>query len=315
MKELEFLEIIKNTLSINSYLGDDCAYLKDLNIAVTQDSLVEDIHFSFKFSTPYQLGHKSIVTNLSDIFASGAIPKYITISLSLPKETESNFVKEFYSAVNTLANQFDFQVIGGDITGGSKCFISVCAIGITINRNISSRAYANVGDYIITTGVHGSSAAGLWLLKNNFTNHEKLIKSHISPIPNPNLSAEIATKITRNYAMMDTSDGLADALYKIGQASNVLLSVDFDKIPYDNDIEKIAKDAKINYKDWILYGGEDYQLIACLDEENLNKINPQTYTIIGQVKEKKEENFVEIKDNENLIKIFNLESTFNHFSN
>ena len=95
MKEKEFIQIIKSTLNSN-YIGDDCAYLKDLGIVVTQDSLVEDVHFKMDYMTPYQLGYKSVMVNISDICASGAEPKYITISLSLPKHVDEDFVKNFY---------------------------------------------------------------------------------------------------------------------------------------------------------------------------------------------------------------------------
>ena len=71
MKEKEFIEIIKTTLN-SDYIGDDCAYLKDLGIVVTQDSLVQDVHFKTDFATPYQLGYKSAMVNISDICASGA---------------------------------------------------------------------------------------------------------------------------------------------------------------------------------------------------------------------------------------------------
>lgn len=334
MKELEFIKIIKNTLSKNSHIGDDCAYLKDLGIVITHDSLVEDIHFSRKFSTPYQLAYKAIIVNLSDIFASGAIPKYITISLSMPKNIDDEFVKEFYNACEDLSKEFDFEVVGGDITGSDKIFISVCAIGLTEGRNIASRSYANVGDYVITTGYHGSSAAGLFFLMNKgrdeakkhsgeegkqsgdhspFTIHHSLIKSHLMPNLKKDFSNEIATKVERNYAMMDTSDGLADALFKIAQSSNVLISVDFDKIPYDKQIEAVAKEAGIDFKDWILYGGEDYQLVACIDEYNLKKLDKSTYTVIGQVKEKQEKHLVEVVFEDNIQKITDLDKTFNHF--
>lgn len=312
MKELEFLEIIKNTLSKNSYIGDDCAWLKDLGIVITQDSLVEDIHFSSKFSTPYQLAYKAIIVNLSDVLASGAIPKYIMVSLSLPQNIGTDFVSEFYKACEDLSTEYDFEVIGGDITGSSKIFISICAIGLTEGRKISSRKNAKIGDYVITTGVHGSSAAGLFLLQNNILQHPTLIKKHLMPNIPKAFSDEISTKINRDYAMMDTSDGLIDALFKIAQASKILISIDFDKTPYDKKIEKIAKDANIDFKDWIFYGGEDYQLIACIDEENLDKLE-SSYTIIGQVKEKKENYFVEVIYDNNVQKITNLEKTFNHF--
>lgn len=313
MKELEFLEIIKDTLSKNSYIGDDCAFLKDLGIVVTQDSLVEDIHFSCKFSTPYQLAYRAIIVNLSDVLASGADPKYIMISLSLPNDIDKDFISEFYKACEDLSIDFDFEVIGGDITGSSKIFISVCAVGLTTGRKISSRKNAKIDDYVITTGVHGSSAAGLFLLKNNISQYPELTKKHLMPCIPKAFSNEISTKINRNYAMMDTSDGLIDALFMIAQASEVLISIDFNKIAYDNEIIQVASKANINFKDWIFYGGEDYQLIACIDKENLDKLK-SPYTIIGQVKEKIESHFVEVVFDNNIQKITNLKKIFNHFN-
>lgn len=320
MKELEFLNIIKNTLSKNSHIGDDCAYLKDLGIVITQDSLVEDIHFSLDFSSPFQVAYKAIIVNLSDIYAAGAIPKYITISLSLPKSVDKNFITEFYKACEELSNEFDFEIIGGDITGSdSKFFISICAIGLTHERKISSRKQAKVGDYVITTGVHGSSAAGLFLLrekekgkreKNGKNAH--LINSHLMPTISKDFSIDISTKVDRDYAMMDTSDGLIDALFKIAQSSHVAIAVNFDKIPYDKEIEKIAESAGIDFKEWIFYGGEDYQLIACIDKENLEKLK-SPYTIIGKVKTKEEDHFIEINFQNNIQNIYDLEKTFNHF--
>lgn len=321
MKELEFIEIIKNKLSHNSFIGDDCAYLKDLGIVVTQDSLVEGIHFLQKNSTPYELGYKAIIVNLSDIFASGAVPKYLTVSLSLPENCDENFVKEFYGACEDLSKKFKFEIIGGDITGADKIYISVCAIGLTKGRNISSRKNAKVGDCVVVTGTHGSSAAGLWLLKQKakskkqkvaLTSHvSRLTNTHLYPIVQKDFSQAIATKVDKDYAMMDTSDGLADALFKIAQASDVLISVDFDKIPYEKEIEEVAKLAKIDFKNWVLYGGEDYKLVACVAQEDLDKLSD--YTVIGIVKEKKESHFVEVVFDDKIEKISDLEKTFNHF--
>lgn len=312
MTELEFLEIIKNTLSKNTHIGDDCAHLKDLGIVITQDSLVEDVHFSLSFSTPYQLAYKAIIVNLSDILAAGAAPKYLTVSLSIPNYLDNCFISEFYKACNALSVEYDFEIVGGDITGSSKLFISICAIGLTSGHKISSRKNAKVGDYVVTTGAHGSSAAGLFLLNKGASKDNKLIEAHLKPMLAKDFSHEISTQIDRDYAMMDTSDGLVDALFKIAQASNALISIDFDKIPYDKEIEKVAQQSEHDFKDWIFYGGEDYQLIACLDEESLKKLTTP-YTIIGQVKEKTQEHFVEIIDDNQIQKISDLEKTYNHF--
>lgn len=312
MKELEFIETIKNTLSKNSFIGDDCAYLKELNLVVTQDSLVEDIHFSLKTSTPNQLGYKAIIVNISDIFAAGGIPKYVTVSLSLPKNIDNNFVKEFYKACDELSKEFDFEIVGGDITGSNKIYISVCAFGLTNGRTISSRKNAKAGDSVITTGAHGSSAAGLWLIQHRLKKYPEIETCHLKPEIKQDFSNEIATKTTRDYAMMDTSDGLADALFKIAQSSNVSIAVDFDKIPYDKKIEGIARLADVDYRNWILYGGEDYKLVACIDKENLSKIN-SPYTIIGKVEEKTDQCPVKIMLDEKIIYLNNLEQTFDHF--
>src|SRR5574344_2598311 len=130
MKELEFLKIINKTLDKKSHIGDDCAILSDLGIVVTQDSLVEDIHFSRKYSSVKDIAHNSIMVNLSDVYASGAKPKYLTIALSLPKDINSDFVQKYYEYVNKLAKTYDFEIIGGDITGAEKIMISICAIGV-----------------------------------------------------------------------------------------------------------------------------------------------------------------------------------------
>ncbi len=286
MKELEIINLIQNTLN-SEFIGDDCAYLKDLDIVVTQDSLVEDIHFSRKFSTPYQIGYKSIAVNLSDIYASGAQAKYLTVSLSLPKNIEENFVKEFYEGAKSALN--GAEIVGGDITGADKIYVSVTAIGSAKNRKISSRKNAKKGYKIITNGNHGSSAAGLYILQNSISGHEMFVKEHLTPFVSSELSEVIAKTAKNDYAMMDSSDGLMDSLYKIAQNSDVTAKIFFDKIPYDKNLENF------DYKNMILFGGEDYKLVCAISEEDLANINPNLYYEIGEIIEKNGDNIVEIQ--------------------
>lgn len=271
MKEKEFIEIIKTTLN-SDYIGDDCAYLKDLGIVVTQDSLVQDVHFKTDFATPYQLGYKSAMVNISDICASGAEPKYLTSALSLPENTPASFVKEFYEGMKAAADKV--EIVGGDITGSDKIFISITAIGKTQGRRISSRKFAKPGYKIVISGLHGSSAAGLKLLLQGKSQPKKFINAHLMPEAQRGFSKKIAQNINENYAMMDTSDGLADALLQISQASGVMLDIDFEKIPYDKDLQTFK-----NYKDLILYGGEDYGLVGAVPETFA-----KDFTVIGDVK-------------------------------
>ena len=90
MKENDFINIIKK-ITKSAAIGDDCAYLRDLNIVITQDNFVENIHFKKEWYTPFQLGYKAASINISDILASGGIPKYLTVGLSLPKYINNKF--------------------------------------------------------------------------------------------------------------------------------------------------------------------------------------------------------------------------------
>ncbi len=257
MKEKEFINIIQH-ISKSDFIGDDCANLEDLGIVISQDNLVEDVHFSLKFTDAYKLGYKSAMVNISDIAASGAEPCYITVGLSLPNNIDGEFVENFYKGIKDAAKEI--EIIGGDITGSDKIFISIAIIGKTKDRKISSRKNAKEGYKIIVSGQHGSSAAGLKELFRGKTN--EFTEKHLMPKAKVGFSKYIAENIQTDYAMMDTSDGLMDTLLQIAEQSNVLLDVDFNKIPYDNGLEKFD-----NYKDLILYGGEDYELVACVPQD------------------------------------------------
>lgn len=271
MNEKELIKTIKSTLN-SKYIGDDCAYLKDLGIVISQDSLVEDVHFRYDLISPYQLGYKSVMVNISDICASGAKPVYLTIALSLPQYVNEKFVEEFYKGAKCAAGEA--KIVGGDLTGSDKIFISVTAIGSAFGRKISSRANAKAGYKIIVSGEHGNSAEGLKKLLNTSCSNccdDKFIKAHLMPVAQREFSNAISTQIDKDYAMMDTSDGLADALMQIAKASKVTVKINTSKIPYDKRIDMQT----------VLYGGEDYQLIAAVPEEFLVKL--KNYTVIGEV--------------------------------
>ncbi len=305
MKEKDFISVIKR-ISGSEYIGDDCAYLKDLGIVITQDSLVEGIHFSLDYMTPEQLGYKSIMVNLSDIAASGAKAEYITVSLSTPPNIETDFVEKLYTGMQKACqeNNQNIKIVGGDITGSEKIFISVCAIGNTKNCKISSRKSAKVGYKIVVSGNHGSSAAGFKLLTEGKTTPEQFIKAHLEPKAQILFGQKISNNITKDYAMMDTSDGLLDALSTIANESHVLLEIDFNKIPYDKEIEQFE-----NWQNLILYGGEDYQIVAAVPKDF-----ETSGTVIGEVKTGSGINLIKNNEITHLERVEIEQKLFNHFS-
>lgn len=255
MKEQDFIKIISSTTR-SPYLGDDCAYIKELNIVVTQDNFIENVHFKREWATPYQIGYKAAAVNISDILASGAEPAYISVGLSLPN-VDNDFIEELYKGI--IAGAYGAEVIGGDITRANCVMISITAIGKTNGFNISSRSYAKPGYVVISNGDFGKSSKGLLELQNGLKDSEN-IKAHLEPKLSPNFSKSISTQVGDKYAMMDTSDGLVDALFQIARASNVkIVTKEIDGI----------------------FGAEDYNLVAAVPYSFLNNIDD--YKIIGEV--------------------------------
>lgn len=267
MKEHDFIKIIQKVTNSN-YLGDDCAYLKELGIVITQDNFVENIHFRTDWATPYQIGYKSAIVNISDILASGAKPAYLSVGLSLPNISKEYF-EELYRGI--LAGACDAEIIGGDITGADNIIISITAIGKAEGRKISSRKNAKEGQIVIANGNFGLSSKGLEDLKLGLKN-TNAIKAHLEPKLDFKFSEIISTQIDEDYAMMDTSDGLADALFQIAKSSNVKIKT--------NKIEG-------------MFGAEDYNLVATVPESFLSKLN--NYKVIGKV-EKYDGAYLEIEN-------------------
>ena len=182
-------------------------------------------------------------------------------------------VEKLYEGCKKACGE-NIHIVGGDITGGDKIFVSVCAIGSTAGRNISSRKNAAIGQKVIVSGLHGSSSAGLKLLIDDKNIPEQFVKAHLEPQAQVEFGKDIATNVKEDYAMMDTSDGLMDALSTIANESNVLLDIDFDKIPHSKELENFD-----NWENLVLYGGEDYQIVATVPQ------NCPFGTTIGNVKE------------------------------
>lgn len=316
MNELDIIKTIQKTLSDSSMIGDDTAFIPEFGIILTQDTLVEDVHFRQSTISAYNLGIKSVAVNLSDIAASGAIAKYLLISLSLPKNLDDSFIREFYRGVDFMCKKYGVRVAGGDITGSDKIFISICAIGTNQNINPATRSNAKIGDIIVTTGEHGSSYAGFTALEQKLNAPQKFIDSHISPIPQLDAGRKILLN-TNQPAMMDTSDGLADAVFKIAEQSKVSAVIDFEKIPYDRQIEQMADSVGQNSVEWVLFGAEDYQLVACISREEFKKLTNNGIELfeIGKIESKKEHAaYIKINDKTLAIDESTIKTNcFNHF--
>ncbi len=248
-------------------IGDDAAVIKssDNKLVATVDMAVEDIHFNKKWSTPFQIGAKLTTANLADIFAMGAIPKYLLVAAGISELNNSETVTELAKGIRSVADKFEVTVIGGDLSKSEKITLSITALGELSGQPIL-RSGARVGDLIYLSSLTGLSAAGLAILNRELDRPRYVVEAHLNPkLVAPDKLIKVAT------SMCDVSDGLATDATHLSYASNVDFNLSKDLISQAadfKDLAELAKELSEDVFDWILTGGEDHFFLATVGKEN-----------------------------------------------
>ncbi len=303
-------------------IGDDGAVLSvdpQQQLVVTTDVLVDGVHFS-KMTTPsYSVGWRAIAANLSDLAAMGASPVGVTVGLALPGTVSVEWVVNLYQGMTSLLADYHTPIIGGDICRSQVITVSITALGQASPHRIIKRSTAQPGEVIVTTGYHGMSRAGLELLLNpsvagslNLETRNRLIKAHQYPQPRLDLLPHLWEIMeTDSITGMDSSDGLGDAVLQMCALSGVGAQVQLSCLPCVSMISQwFSSEQALN---WVLYGGEDFELVLCLAEEKAKKLVEtlgKEATIIGKITEEKSV----ILMGENQQQSLNLAESFQHFS-
>lgn len=279
---------INNKDNIIKGIGDDTAVFSvenNLLQLATTDMLVEGIHFNREFITAWQLGYKAIAVNFSDIAAMGGTPTNILISLAIPSDIDVDFMVQLYDGMKYLTKKFKANIIGGDTVASLQgLVINVTVLGTVPLPLVKYRSGAKNGDLVVVTGDLGSSAAGLEILLNKYEQeqYEILVKKHLMPFPQLNYGEIIA-----NYAnsMNDISDGLASEANEISTASEVGIMLRENKMPVLKETKEVAMVFQKDVLDYVLFGGEDYQLVFTITPEKLTKLQGELndLTIVGEV--------------------------------
>lgn len=249
------------------------------SLVVTTDVLVEGVHFSDRTTSSSDAGWRAVAANLSDLAAMGAAPIGITVGLGLRGETEVSWLEGLYQGMTECLQQI--PIVGGDIVRSPTNTIAITALGQVAPQGVIRRSSAQVGDAIVITGSHGKSKAGLELLlypekyqqgSESFPeDYLEAIRAHQRPQPRLDVLpylADLANVSTGgadseyHVAGMDSSDGLVDAICQICRASGVGARIDRSALAIPELITRMVSN-KIAL-DWVLYGGEDFELVLCL---------------------------------------------------
>jgi thiamine-monophosphate kinase len=268
-------------------IGDDAAVLSvspGSSLVVSCDTMVEDIHFTRMTMKHADAGYKAMASAVSDIAAMGARPRFALVSLSAPKRFEPGDLKELYDGLYECAGEYNVMVVGGDTTSApDKLTVTVTVLGEVEAGRALLRSAARPGDIVFVTGFLGRSAAGLdYLLSRrqdakDLLDVPSLLRGLIHAHQRPSAQVEAGLLLQETglcHALNDISDGLAGEAWEIAEASGCSIVLHEERFPVEAALRSYAETVERNPVDWILFGGEDYELVgtvAAKDEQALRE--------------------------------------------
>jgi thiamine-monophosphate kinase len=248
-------------------IGDDAAVVEPARNQLdvfTVDASVEGVHFDRRLSPPDAIGHRALAVNLSDLAATGAAPRVALLSLALPADLPTDDLDGIVDGLTTLARRSGIQIVGGNITRSSgPIVIDVTAVGSVKRRSILRRSGARAGDAVYLTGTIGGARAGLQCLQDLGTTTLDL-SSCIERYRFPQARMRVGHLLGRNRAAsacMDLSDGLADGLRQVSEASGVGMTIEMEALPIETAARAWFERAGVDPVTEALAGGDDYELL------------------------------------------------------
>ncbi|MBT8221146.1 MAG: thiamine-phosphate kinase [Bacteroidia bacterium] len=281
-------------------VGDDAAVLDhgDAMTLISTDMLIEGIHFDLSYTPLKHLGYKSIVVNVSDIYAMNGTPEQVTVSIGLSNRFSVEAVEELYAGIKKACLNYGVDLIGGDTSASNKgLIISVTAIGRAKKEKIVYRNGAKVGDLLCISGNLGAAFLGLQILERekqiwqsnpdiqpDFDNQDYLIGRQLKPEARFDMIELFAKHQLIPTSMIDISDGLASDLFHICKQSNVGAFLEESGVSVHPDTEQQAIKFGMDPITCALSGGEDYELLFTINPNDFEKVKylPDVY-IAGEI--------------------------------
>ena len=283
-------------------VGDDAAVIDHFGkqTVVTTDLLIEGVHFDLSYTPLKHLGYKSVVVNLSDVYAMNATPTQITMSIGVSSKMSVEALEEFYEGVYIACEEHGVDLVGGDTSASQKGFIiSVTALGEVTADQLVQRSTAQKGDLICVSGDLGGAYIGLLFLERekkiflespqvqpDLENESYVIGRLLKPKARKDIHAFLEEKGILPTSMMDISDGLSSELLHICEKSGVGCVIYEEKLPINEDSRKAAYKFEIDPTACALSGGEDYELLFTIKQDDYEKLtlNAQL-SVIGYITE------------------------------
>ena len=290
-------------------IGDDAAVIDQFGkqTVISSDMLIEGVHFDLMYTPLKHLGYKAVAVNLSDICAMNATPTHITLNIGISNRFSVEALDEFYEGVYIACNHYNVDLIGGDTVSSQKgLLISNTAIGEVTPDTFVTRSGAQAKDLLCVSGDLGGAYLGLQL----FEREKKIFLENPGIQPDlegrayvtgrllkPEARVDIIEWLAENdvkpTAMMDISDGLSSEILHICKQSNVGCVLYEDKIPFHDETKEVAYKFEVDPTACALSGGEDYELLFTIKQEDYDKLRMQEkISVIGYMTEPSEGKYI-----------------------
>lgn len=284
-------------------VGDDAAVInnEDLQTVISTDILIEGVHFDLTYVPLRHLGYKSVIVNLSDVYAMNAHPKQILVSIALSNRFKLEAIEELYSGMLAACKKYKVDLVGGDTTSSlSGLVISITAIGGVKKEYITYRNGAKESNLLCVSGDLGGAYMGLQILereKSVFKENPKLqpdlegkdylLERQLKPEARKDIIETLHSIGIKPTAMIDVSDGLSSEILHLCSQSDVGVELYEEKIPIDSLTYETAREFNLDPTLCSLSGGEDYELLFTVDINEYEKLkNSMDITIIGHITDK-----------------------------
>lgn len=283
-------------------VGDDAAVIDHFGkqTVISTDLLIEGVHFDLMYTPLRHLGYKSIVVNLSDIYAMNAIPTQVVLGIGFSNRFSVEALDDFYEGVYAACNKYGVDLVGGDTTSSQRGFIiSVTAIGEVAPDQYVKRSTAQKGDLLCVSGDLGAAYVGLLFLERekkiylespgvqpDLEGESYVVGKLLKPEARKDIIEFFAAADVKPTAMMDVSDGLSSEILHICKDSSLGCVLYEDKLPIAEDMKMAAYKFEIDPTACALSGGEDYELLFTIPQSDYDKLvlNEQI-SVIGYMTE------------------------------
>jgi thiamine-monophosphate kinase len=294
----QFIEL--NQESTLKGVGDDAAVIdyKDEQTVISTDMLVEGVHFDLSYVPLRHLGYKSVVVNLSDIFAMNAVPKQILVSIAISSKFSLEALEELYAGMLLACKKYKVDLVGGDTTSSrSGLVLSITALGSSKAENIVYRNTAKEGNLLCVSGDLGGAYMGLQILERekavfkdnpnlqpDLEGKDYILERQLKPEARQDVIQQLKELNIRPTAMIDISDGLSSEILHLCQQSEVGVELYEDKLPIDPLTFETAREFNLDPTVCVLSGGEDYELLFTIPISDYDKIKTSMdITVIGHI--------------------------------